>query len=175
MILNLSGILSEPHQPLQARFDWKEKEVVAPGGRFLLKKPFVTEILVTHEGGHDVSISGKGSLTVEVPCDRCLEVVEEEILLDFQKKVTVSKDGGRGVEDSEEINYIEGYNFDVEQLICNELLVGWPMKILCSDDCRGICNVCGQNLNKGVCDCESTGLDPRMSVIQDIFKNFKEV
>ena len=49
------------------------------------------------------------------------------------------------------------------------------MKVLCSEDCKGICNVCGQNLNEGTCDCEDTGLDPRMSVIRDVFKNFKEV
>ena len=35
--------------------------------------------------------------------------------------------------------------------------------------------LCGQNLNEGTCDCEDTGLDPRMSVIRDLFKNFKEV
>ena len=72
-------------------------------------------------------------------------------------------------------NYIDGYSLDVEQLVYNELLVGWPTKILCSEDCKGICNVCGQNLNKGTCNCEDTGLDPRMSVIRDVFKNFKEV
>ena len=43
------------------------------------------------------------------------------------------------------------------------------------EDCKGICSVCGQNLNEGTCDCEDTGLDPRMSVIRDVFKNFKEV
>lgn len=175
MIVNLSSVLSEPHQPLRVTVDWKDDEIVAFGGHFPLRGPFVTEIQVAYDGGHDVSISGKGSFKAEIPCDRCLELVEKEMFLDFQKKVTVSKDGGKGTEDSDEINYIEGYNFDVEQLICNELLVGWPMKILCSDNCRGICNVCGQNLNEGVCDCESTGLDPRMSVIQDVFKNFKEV
>ena len=35
--------------------------------------------------------------------------------------------------------------------------------------------VCGQNLNTKSCDCEDTGLDPRMSVVRDLFKNFKEV
>ena len=77
--------------------------------------------------------------------------------------------------DLDENNYIDGYSLDVEQLVYNELLVGWPTKILCSEDCKGICSVCGQNLNQGSCDCEDTSLDPRMSVIRDVFKNFKEV
>ena len=37
------------------------------------------------------------------------------------------------------------------------------------------CSICGQNLNQGSCDCEDTSLDPRMSVIRDLYKNFKEV
>ena len=71
--------------------------------------------------------------------------------------------------------WVDGYHLDVEQLLYNEILVGWPMKVLCSEDCKGICSVCGQNLNEGSCDCEDTSLDPRMSVIRDVFKNFKEV
>ena len=59
--------------------------------------------------------------------------------------------------------------------ICLEILIGWPTKVLCSEDCKGICNVCGQNLNMGTCNCEDTALDPRMSVVRDLFKNFKEV
>ena len=77
--------------------------------------------------------------------------------------------------ESDEANYIDGYHLDVEQLLYNEILVGWPMKVLCSEDCKGICSVCGQNLNEGSCDCEDTSLDPRMSVIRDLYKNFKEV
>ena len=70
---------------------------------------------------------------------------------------------------------IDGYYLDVDKMLYNEILIGWPMKVLCSEDCKGICNVCGQNLNKGTCDCEDTSLDPRMSVVRDLFKNFKEV
>ena len=112
---------------------------------------------------------------VMVPCDRCLEDVEVKVTLDFKHKIDTESDAYDQSEDLDENNYIDGYSLDVEQLVYNELLVGWPTKILCSEDCKGICNVCGQNLNKGTCNCEDTGLDPRMSVIRDVFKNFKEV
>ena len=71
--------------------------------------------------------------------------------------------------------YVSGYNLDVDQQVGNELTLNLPMKILCSEDCRGICNRCGTNLNRGTCDCDKRSLDPRMSVIQDIFKELKEV
>ena len=49
------------------------------------------------------------------------------------------------------------------------------MKVLCKDNCKGICSRCGANLNKGDCGCDTWVPDPRMAAIQDIFKQFKEV
>ena len=71
--------------------------------------------------------------------------------------------------------FLNGYNLDVDQLVCNELLLSLPMKVLCREDCKGICNRCGANLNIETCDCDTRALDPRMSVIQDIFNQYKEV
>jgi len=80
-----------------------------------------------------------------------------------------------GEEDLEEQPYVIGYCLDVDQLVCDELILNLPMKVLCSEDCKGICNRCGTNLNHETCDCDVRSLDPRMAVIQDIFKQFKEV
>ena len=70
---------------------------------------------------------------------------------------------------------LHGYNLNVDELVCGEALLVWPMKVLCREDCKGLCPVCGQNLNLKTCDCDRTDLDPRMAKIRDIFKNFKEV
>ena len=71
--------------------------------------------------------------------------------------------------------FLHGYNLNVDELVCGEALLVWPMKVLCREDCKGLCPVCGQNLNLKTCDCDRTDLDPRMAKIRDIFKNFKEV
>ena len=75
----------------------------------------------------------------------------------------------------EEQPYLQGYELDVDQLVCDELLLNLPMKVLCKEDCKGICNRCGANLNRTDCNCDRSSLDPRMSVIMDIFNQFKEV
>ena len=75
----------------------------------------------------------------------------------------------------EDIDYLIGFDLDVDKLIYGEILVNWPMKVLCKEDCKGICKVCGMNLNKGDCNCQRTELDPRMAAIQDVFNKFKEV
>ncbi len=175
MILDLSRVLSEQHEPIEQSVPVEMDVFQCEMGSFQLVKKSLISLCVSYVGDKRLTITGKGDITAVIPCDRCLTDVQVEIPLDFHKKVSVDPEGADETEELDEANYIDGYSFDVEQLIYNELLVGWPTKILCSEDCKGICNVCGQNLNEGSCNCEDTGLDPRMSVIRDVFKNFKEV
>ena len=175
MILDLSSVLSEQHKPIETSVSVSMKDFLSGGRRFPLKEMTPLWICIEYAGDKKLSIKGKGEVTAVIPCDRCLKDVEVKIPLDFQKKISVDPEHVDQSDELDETNYIDGSNLDVKQLVRNELLVGWPTKILCSDDCKGICSICGQNLNEGTCDCEDTGLDPRMSVIRDVFKNFKEV
>lgn len=175
MLLNLSDVLGEQHKTIMEEIpvemsEFQYETFIYP---ILSKDPLTLKI--EHVKNKELLITGKGKLVLEIPCDRCLEPVKTELALDFSKDVDLDVPDGEQPEALDETNYIDGYELDVEQLLRNEVLIGWPTKILCSDDCKGICNICGQNLNQGACDCEDTGLDPRMSVIRDIFKNFKEV
>lgn len=175
MLLNLSDVLGEHHKTIEREVEIEMEQVLHEGSAYpiLSKEPFY--IRVEHVEGRTLVISGKTEIRMEIPCDRCLEAVETGLKLDFKKKVDLSVSDGEQPDELDETNYIDGYELDTEQLLCNEILIGWPTKILCSNDCKGICSVCGQNLNRGACDCEDTSLDPRMSVIRDLFKNFKEV
>lgn len=114
-------------------------------------------------------------LSLSVPCDRCLEPVTVPFNCDVDELMTFSEDGTARLEEDEEIiNYINGYELDVDGLVSEEVMIGFPMKVLCNEDCKGICSVCGANLNRGECGCDRTVLDPRMSIIRDLFRQ-KEV
>ena len=173
MLINLSDVLSEHHKPIDQLVPVEMIEFYSALGNMPVVKKSDAHIVVKHVKQREIMIVGQCSLVIEIPCDRCLEPVATEFELNFTKNVDLSDE--EQVDDLDEKNYIDGYNLDVEKLLYNEILIGWPMKILCSEDCKGICNTCGQNLNEGTCDCEDTSLDPRMSVIRDVFKNFKEV
>lgn len=175
MLLDLSGVMSEQHTELVQDADIDMTMFSARNESFSILKKTPVSIHVSHVKERKFQITGKGSVTLEIPCDRCLEPVETEVLLDFVKNIDLDVPDGEQADELDETNYIDGYTLDVDKLVRGEILIGWPTKILCSEDCKGICNVCGQNLNQGTCDCEDTGLDPRMSVIRDVFKNFKEV
>ena len=177
MLIDLSKVLSEPHRPIHEVVPCSLEDIRSRMGKFpVISKEDVT-VDVKYLQKRQLEISGSTSLTLEIPCDRCLEPVVTKLDLDFVKKVDLnqSEDNDMFSDEFDESNYIDGYALDVDKLVYNEVLIGWPTKILCSEDCKGICNVCGQNLNLGTCDCEDTSLDPRMSVIRDLFKNFKEV
>ena len=135
------------------------------------KEPFVIQAYKT--GKDKVQIQCEGSGTLSIPCDRCLEPVE--INIDFNVDDVVEFNKTESDEEQEEKDYIDGYNLDVDRLIFGELLVSIPGKILCREDCKGLCPVCGTNLNVAECGCDRDVLDPRMSVFKDILNNFKEV
>ena len=113
-------------------------------------------------------------MRVSIPCSRCLEEVPTDIHFSIDKDIKL-EDSVVHDEDVEDNDYLIGFNLDIDRLIYGEILVNWPMKVLCRDDCKGICKVCGMNLNKGECNCQRTELDPRMAAIQDVFNKFKEV
>ena len=175
MFINLSDVLSEHHKTIERDVPVEMTAFEASYGSFPIIEKQDAHIVVKHVKQRELMITGEASMVLEIPCDRCLEPVKVPFELQFTKNVDLQETDDEQVDELDEKNYIDGYNLDVDKLLYNEILIGWPMKILCSEDCKGICNTCGQNLNKGTCNCEDTSLDPRMSVIRDVFKNFKEV
>ncbi len=120
---------------------------------------------ITKTGEKCLSFLAKAAFSLSMPCDRCLEPV----VIPFSYEVGREVDFG-DEDQEEEPAYLEGYVLDVDALVRDELFVHMPMKVLCREDCRGICNRCGANLNHGDCGCDRTEPDPRMAAIRDIFK-----
>ena len=140
----------------------------------IVEKEPVT-LVVTNQGERVLTVVGKAVLSLEMPCARCLDPVIVPFELEIDQELDMNQTKEDRIEALDEQFYINGYNLDVDQLVGNELTLNLPMRVLCSDNCKGICNRCGTNLNRGTCDCDNRSLDPRMSVIQDIFKQLKEV
>lgn len=175
MLIDLSDVLSEYHKTIDQTVMIEMEAFQSAIGSHPIIEKSDAHIVVKHVKQRELLITGEAKLKIEIPCDRCLAPVLVDFDLQFEKNIDLAVSYEGQVDELDEKNYIDGYNLDVDKLLYNEILIGWPMKILCSENCKGICNVCGQNLNEGTCDCEDTSLDPRMSVIRDVFKNFKEV
>ena len=175
MLINLSDVLSDQHKTVEETVRLEMEEIRMKSGTYPIVSKEPVHVSVEHIRGKELLIKAETRLTVVIPCDRCLDDVRQEFVLDCTKHVDVGISDAELTEELDESNFIDGYHLDVDKLLYNEILSDWPSKVLCREDCKGLCRVCGRNLNTGSCDCEDPGLDPRMSVVRDLFKNFKEV
>ena len=130
---------------------------------------------LAYEENRVFTVKGDVRLTVAIPCARCLTPVPTEFDLRFDRKIDLALSEEERENLEEDSSFLIRDDLDVEELVRNELLVHWPIRVLCKDDCKGICSRCGANLNVQTCDCDTAEPDPRMAAIRDIFSKFKEV
>ena len=174
MQINLSELLSRDKNTkvYTAVIDMETFESQMGSYKIVEKKPF--ELTVTSLGDRQLLITGDVSLSLNIPCDRCLQDVRTDITFSIEKSLDMKLLDSDGIE-KEDQDYMDGYNLDVDKLVYGDVYMNIPAKTLCKEDCRGLCFRCGANLNTCECGCNRDSLDPRMSVIQDIFNQFKEV
>ncbi len=175
MLINLSDVMSDQHKTVEETVPFPLKTVRTVSGEYPVVSGEPVHVRVEHVRKKELLIYAETKFTAVIPCDRCLEDVRHEFVLNFTKHVDVGLSDAELTEELDESNFIDGYHLDVDSMLSHEILLEWPEKVLCREDCKGLCRVCGRNLNDGACDCEDPGLDPRMSVVRDLFKNFKEV
>jgi len=115
-----------------------------------------------------IRLTGKFDVTLQIPCDRCMDDVEVPIELEFDNELITEEK--QTEEDRDEMcSFLVGNEFHVDEFVKLNVLMNMPSKVLCHDDCKGLCPVCGNNLNKHDCGCDSFVPDPRMARIKDIF------
>lgn len=175
MQIHLSDISSSEGKSVHYSAAFEMEDITFQQGTFpvLEKKP--VELTITNTGDRVLELEGSGLVTVGIPCDRCLDQVATEIPFEFKRKLDMKLTDEERVNDLDESSYLTGYDLDVDRLVYLEVLMSWPLKVLCKEDCKGICSRCGKNLNNGPCECTEEPKDPRMAAISDIFSKFKEV
>ncbi|MBR1860971.1 MAG: DUF177 domain-containing protein [Lachnospiraceae bacterium] len=122
-------------------------------------------------------VSGRVRMALKASCDRCLKEVILPLDFDIDRECASPDFKAPDPDEDEEIHSImEGYSIDTERLLHDDITINWPVKILCREDCKGLCPVCGKDLNEGDCGCDTFVPDPRMAAIFDkIMDSTKEV
>ncbi len=169
MQINLSELFEFEGKVMQYEVPIEMNEFVDASGNYPLTEKKPVTLTITHSKNRNLNVCGNLDLHMTIPCDRCLEPVDNHLQITFERDVDANATEEERIEALDEQPYMNGYNLDVDLLIYGELVVNMPMKVLCRKDCKGICNRCGANLNYETCACDVTELDPRMSVIRDIF------
>ncbi len=173
MLVNLSDVLTSRGMVVQTAVPLELDRFENRSGDFPIVESTPVEFTFTNAGADKARVEGSVKLIFAAECDRCLAETPVRLELSFDR-IVASPDAA--TEDDEDSHgCMEENQLDVEAFVYNEILVNWPVKILCREDCKGVCPVCGQNLNMRDCGCDTFVPDPRMAVIKDIFNANKEV
>ncbi len=108
----------------------------------------------------NAQVSGK----FETACARCGKPAEQDFSFELNEKLI--KEGSNSTD--EDAVVFQGDVIDVSDLAVNIFLMEAPGRFLCKEDCKGLCPVCGQDLNEKQCGCETEAVDPRFDVLNDI-------
>ena len=129
---------------------------------------------ITNSAGY-MQLKAKAHLAYETECDRCLDPVNGEFVLDFERVVA---DEGTLTEEQIEDNVdeyviVDNGQLDIDEQLTEALLLDFPRKILCSDDCPGLCPKCGKPRRDGDCGCPTKEIDPRLAILKTFFDEDK--
>ncbi|MEO7003935.1 MAG: DUF177 domain-containing protein [Acidobacteriaceae bacterium] len=171
------------------------EESLAPGSVDFIED--MRQVGVLHTAGHvdllhenrgpgdivtDIRIRGTLQTRMQLPCARCIEPVEEAIETEFdllfRPLKADSEASDHSISTSEtEIGYYEGDGLLLEDVLREQILLALPAKVLCREDCKGLCPECGRNrnpdINPELCDCVTHSADPRWSSLGEVRSRVK--
>lgn len=122
--------------------------------------------------GRSLEVAGWVQAIVVGECSRCLNVlrlpVDREVEAEFRPTTQAPDDEERELDaDDLEVDYYPDDGLDLRAVLAEQILLGIPMKLLCGEDCRGLCPQCGVDRNVESCDCEPP-TDPRLADLADL-------
>lgn len=131
-------------------------------GSFPFDKPIKVSGQVKNSTGI-VTIQAKAEFTLSLICDRCAEKIEKSFIVDINHTLVTELND----ENNDELIVINSFHYDLDPLVTEDIILSLPSKILCKQNCAGICTQCGKNLNEGPCSCEKES-DPRWDVLSQL-------
>lgn len=163
--MNLTEIFNQENkrEELQMPFPFEEFS-----GEKIQNSPEV-HLTLMNVGKGKAIVKGNALLEFVLPCDRCLKLVKTQVELDFEREI-LAPELVTDEDTKEDQHFVEDYELDMEALLIEEVQLSWPSKVLCDEDCKGICKKCGKNLNEGACECDDFVPDVRLANLMDIFK-----
>lgn len=128
-----------------------------------------------HRDRDQFRLVGRVRTTLELTCGRCLESfrmpVDESFDVLYMPHLVEAGEGERQVEDDDVATaFYRDQVIDLGQLMQEQFYLVVPMKPLCREDCRGLCALCGTNLNASPCTCAVSWEDPRLAALRNLLK-----
>ncbi|MBR7164032.1 MAG: DUF177 domain-containing protein [Clostridia bacterium] len=117
--------------------------------------------------GGVLELSGEAKGSFAVPCARCMKITTQHYCVAISE--TYAHENAEGV-DLEAVLTFVGTSIDLGEAIWPNVLLSIDTKYLCQPSCKGLCPMCGADLNETSCDCAEDEIDPRLAGLADLLK-----
>jgi uncharacterized protein len=166
MKLNVSDLLSEEVVTKDINVAVKEKGFYDGSEYIKLLEPLKFSGTLSKEGDI-LLLEGRVNTLLELTCSRCLSKYSYAVNIAIIEKFTNTNNGKENKDD--EVIFIDSNIVDITEIIENNIILILPIKRLCKDNCKGLCQQCGTNLNNSKCQCKSDDIDSRLAKLKDMF------
>ena len=165
MMLGLSKIIETPGAsvPFSTSVDLSD---LCYGVSYPVTEPVVAEGMVRNTAGVLV-MTGSIKTTIHGTCDRCAAEFDRDI--DFAIDVVLVTELANEENEDEWVFPLEGDSADLDDIVRTVFVLNLDSKLLCKEDCKGLCCRCGKNLNDGPCNCQKE-LDPRFAALKQLLE-----
>jgi uncharacterized protein len=128
----------------------------------------VTVTLTIDKGATEIAIEGQVASAAHCVCDRCLTEFDLPLHGTFNTIASFSNIPTAAQDDNIIPLAPTAHEIDLTEYVHDTLLLGVPMKILCREDCKGLCPICGANRNEVDCQCQAAEPDDRWEVLKKL-------
>ena len=129
-------------------------------------EPVVAEGTVRNTAGVLV-MTGEINTCIHGICDRCATEFDREV--HFPIDVVLVTEMANEENEDEWVFPLEGDSADLDDIVRTVFVLNLDSKLLCKEDCAGLCHRCGKNLNDGPCNCQKE-LDPRFAALKQLLE-----
>ena len=163
MRLELSSIIDRPGESIDFSASVDLSDLVY-GTSKPVSEPVTASGTVRNTAGVLV-MKGEISTCIHGICDRCASAFDRKVEMPIDV-VLVTELANEENED-EWVFPLEADTADLEDIVRTVFVLNMDSKLLCKEDCKGLCCKCGKNLNDGPCDCQKE-LDPRFAALKQL-------
>ena len=165
MLLGLSKIIDSPGAsvPFSTSVDLSD---LCYGISYPVTEPVVAEGQIRNTAGV-LMMTGSIKTTIHGTCDRCASSFDRDI--HFPIDVILVTELANEENEDEWVFPLEGDSADLDDIVRTVFVLNLDSKLLCDEDCKGLCHRCGKNLNHGPCSCQKE-LDPRFAALKQLLE-----
>ena len=166
MLLGLSKIIDCPGAsvPFSTSVDLSD---LCFGVSYPVSEPVKAEGMVRNTAGVLV-MTGNITTCIHGTCDRCASSFDRDV--DLPINVVLVTEMANEENEDEWVFPLEGDSADLDDIVRTVFVLNLDSKLLCKEDCAGLCHRCGKNLNDGPCNCQKE-LDPRFAALKQLLEN----